>query len=144
MPTLEEIRERFAADRFATQAAGAEIVEARPGWAVCRMALRPEHLNANGVPMGGAVFTLADFAFAVAANAFAEGATVAQQVSITFLAAAKGSSLTAEAKCLRAGRRASLYEVRVTDDADTYVAHMTGNGFAVGAFRKPGEAKENP
>ena len=88
MPELNEIRSRFAGDRFATEAAGAAIREAEPGRAVCVMPIRPVHLNANSVPMGGAVFTLADFAFAVAANGFSDRITVTQQVSVSFLSAA--------------------------------------------------------
>ena len=78
MPTLEEIRERFQKDIYATETTGVEIVEAKPGRALCKLTLRPEHMNANGVPMGGAIFTLADFACAVASNAFSEGITVSQ------------------------------------------------------------------
>lgn len=116
MPELNEIRSRFAGDRFATEAAGAAIREAEPGRAVCVMPIRPVHLNANSVPMGGAVFTLADFAFAVAANGFSDRITVTQQVSVSFLSAARGSTLIAEARCLKAGRTTCLYAVEVTDD----------------------------
>lgn len=90
MPTLEEIRATFAADRFATEAAGCEIRLAEPGHAICAMTLHPHHLNAAGTPQGGAIFTVADFAFAVAVNAFAEQVTVSLQHGITFLAPARG------------------------------------------------------
>ena len=90
MPTLEQIRDTFAADRFATDAAGCEIRLAEPGHAICAMTLQPHHLNAAGTPQGGAIFTLADFAFAVAVNAYAETVTVSLQHDITFLSPAKG------------------------------------------------------
>ena len=89
-------------------------------------------MNANGTPMGGAIFTLADFAFAVAANGFAERVTVSQHASVTFLAPAKGKELRAEATCLKAGRTLCLYEVRITDELGVCVAHVTVNGFTVG------------
>lgn len=129
MPTLEEIRTRFTGDRYAVETTGVKIVEAEPGRAVCALALRPELLNANGVPMGGALFTLADFTFAVASNAYSEAIIVSQHISMTFLAPAKGQTLTAEAVCLKAGRRTCLYQVTITDDAGVFVAHMTVNGF---------------
>jgi len=132
MPTLDELKERFAADRFATELAGAEIQTAEPRHAVCTLALRPAHCNAAGIPMGGAVFTLADFAFAVAANGFAETVTVSQSADVHFLAPARGRTLTAEARCLRAGRTVSLYTVDVTDDQGVYVAHIAITGFTVG------------
>lgn len=129
MPTLEEIRATFAADRFATQASGCEIRLAEPGHALCAMALQPHHLNAAGMPQGGALFTVADFAFAVAVNAFAEYVTVSLQHSITFLAPARGKEILAEAHCVRSGRSTCYYTVTITDELGTAVAQMTVNGF---------------
>lgn len=131
MPGIEELAERFRKDRFATEIAGAEIREAGPGWALCAMPLQPFHLNANQVPMGGAVFTLADFAYAVAANGFSSKTYVTQQMAITFLAPAKGKVLLAEARSIKDGRATCLYEVRVRDELGTAVAYATVNGFAV-------------
>ncbi len=130
MPTMEELTKRFHEDRFAAQA-GVEIREAEPGRALCAMPLRPCHMNANNTPMGGAIFTLADFAYAVASNGFTDKIIVSQQVAITFLAPAKGTELLAEAKCLKSGRTTCLYEVDVRDELGTYVAHATVNGFTV-------------
>ena len=130
MPAMEELNERFRADRFAAQA-GVEIREAEPGRALCAMPLRPCHMNANGAPMGGAIFTLADFAYAVASNGFTDRIIVSQQVAITFLAPARGTELLAEAKCLKSGRTPCLYAVDVRDELGTYVAHATVNGFTV-------------
>ena len=129
MPTLEELRKAFAADRFATEAAGAEIQLAEPGHAICTMQLRPVHLNAAGTPQGGAIFTVADFAFAVAANGFAERISVSLQHDITYFAPAKGKTILAEARCVRAGRSTCFYTVDVTDELGTRVALMTVNGF---------------
>ena len=131
MPTLEELKARFQSDCFAAKVLGAEIREAEPGRALCAVRLRPEHMNANHTPMGGAIFTLADFAFAVAANGFAERVTVSQAVSITFLSPARGGELLAQARCLKAGRTTCLYEVEVTDELGTYVAQASVNGFTV-------------
>ena len=129
MPTLEQIRDTFAADRFATDAAGCEIRLAEPGHAICAMTLQPHHLNAAGTPQGGAIFTLADFAFAVAVNVYAETVTVSLQHDITFLSPAKGSEVIAEAKRIRSGRSTCFYTVSVTDDLGSAVANMTVNGF---------------
>lgn len=135
MPDLEQIRARFASDRFAVEAAGAVIDTAEPGHAVCSMPIRPIHLNANSVPMGGAVFTLADFAFAVAANGHSPYTTVTQQVSVNFLSAARGKSLIAEATCLKAGRTTCLYAVTVTDELGTQVSYLTVTGYTL----RPGQ-----
>ena len=131
MPTIEELTARFQADRFATEAAGIVIREAEPGRALCAMKLHPCHMNANNVPMGGAVFTLADFAYAVASNGFTDKISVTQHVSLTFLSPAKGTELLAEARSLKDGRTTCLYEVDVRDELGTYVAHAAVNGFTV-------------
>lgn len=130
MPTIEELTERFQSDKFAGLA-GIEIREAEPGRAVCAMPLRPCHMNANHTPMGGAICTLADFAYGVASNGFTDKIIVSQQLSITFLAPSKGSELLAEARCLKSGRSTCLYAVDVRDELGTYVAHATVNGFVV-------------
>ena len=129
MPTLDQIRACFSGDRFAADTVGVHIDVAEPGRSVCTLPIRPALLNANSVPMGGAIFTLADFAFAVAANGHSARLTVTQQVSVTFLAASRGGVLTAEARCLKAGRTTCLYAVDVTDDLGAPVAHLTINGF---------------
>lgn len=132
MSALEEIRSRFQNDHFATDATGIVIDSAEPGKAVCSLVLEEKHMNENNVPMGGAIFTLADIACAVAANGYSEKKTVSQQASITFLAPAKGKRLLAEASCLRSGRTTALYMVDVRDELGTYVAHATINAYVIG------------
>ena len=104
MPTLEEIKATFAADRFATEVVGVEIQSAEPGHAVCALKLRPELMNAAGIPQGGAIFTLADFTFAVSANAYSDRISVSMQHDITYFAPARGKTLLAESRCVRCGR----------------------------------------
>lgn len=131
MSTIDEIRRRFKNDHFAMETTGITIDSAEPGKAVCSLTLEERHMNENKVPMGGAVFTLADFACAIAANGYSDKKTVSQQVSITFLSPAKGIRLTAEAACLREGRTTALYTVDIRDEMDTYVAHATVNGYVI-------------
>ena len=119
MPTLEEIRAFFAADRFATETVGVEIVAAEPGHAVCALRLGPGHRNAAGMPQGGAV----------SANAFSDRISVSMQHDITYLTASRGSVLYADSRCVRCGRTTCFYTVEVTDDLGVHVAHMTVNGF---------------
>lgn len=126
---LDRIRERFSHDRFAT-INGAFIEEVAQGYARCSMQLTDDHKNALGAVMGGAIFTLADFTFAVATN-WEENPVVSLNASITFLGKAKGNTLIAEAKKIKAGRRTCYYIVEITDELGSQVAHMTSNGFAV-------------
>ena len=131
MSALEEIRDRFKNDHYATDATGIVIDLAEPGRAVCSLTLEKRHMNENNVPMGGAVFTLADFVCAIAANGYSERKTVSQNVSITFLAPAKGKRLIAEASCLREGRTIALYTADVRDELGTYVAHAVLNAYVL-------------
>ena len=131
MSALEEIRNRFKNDHFAMETTGIVIDLAEPGKAVCSMVLEERHMNENNVPMGGAVFTLADFVCAVAANGYSERKTVSQNVSITFLSPAKGKRLIAEASCLREGRTTALYAADVRDELGTYVAHAVLNAYVI-------------
>ena len=127
---LSHLKEKFVNDLFVSQGLEAVIDEASYGYAKCSMEIQPRHCNALGIPMGGAVFTLADFAFAVAANQ--EGRDVATQASqITFLKPAKGKYLTAIANQVKDGKRICFYEVKVTDDLGNDVAFVTINGYVV-------------
>ena len=127
---LNQLKEKFIHDLFVADGLGAVIEEASYGYARCSMEIQPRHCNALGIPMGGAVFTLADFAFAVAANQ--EGRDVVTQASqVTFLKAARGKYLTAEARPVKDGKRVCFYEVKVTDDLGTEVAFVTVNGYVI-------------
>jgi len=79
--------------------------------------------------MGGAIYTLADFAFAVASNGFSQRAVVSVSCSISYLAAARGETLTAEARRVKEGRSTAFYTVDVADDTGAKVAVMTVTGF---------------
>ena len=127
MMSLEEAREFFSGDRFATEN-GMEIVERDADHAVTAMTLARRHLNANGGIMGGAIFTLADFAFAALINDRNRKA-VAQQVSINFLSAPKGSRLVATSHYRRNGRSSCVVVVDVADDTGRDVAQFVGLGF---------------
>lgn len=127
--TLDEVRERFSHDRFAT-ANGAVIDAIGEGYAKCSIELNDTHRNALGAVMGGAIFTLADFAFAVASN-WNKNPQVSLNASISFLGKAKGGRLIAEAQKIKEGRKTCYYEVMIRDELGNQVAHMTSNGFAV-------------
>ena len=61
------MKEFLKNDRFA-EMVGVELLEVERGYAKARMLLTPYHMNAVGVCQGGALFTLADLAFAAVAN----------------------------------------------------------------------------
>ena len=125
--TIDQARAYFEGDRFAVEN-GMSIDALGENWSECSVTLAARHRNANGGVMGGAIFTLADFAFAAAANNV-HRPTVAQQVSVNFLNGAKGTRLIARASCRKNGRASCVYNVDVRDDQGRDVAQMVFTGF---------------
>ena len=125
---LKWARETFANDRFATEAAGVIIEEAGDKVCRCSMKITPIHKNAAGGVMGGAIFTLADLTFAVAAN-FGGRMTVSISSNISFIGVCKGETLLSTAKCIKSGRSTCFYEIEVNDDLGNKVAIVTITGF---------------
>lgn len=123
--SLEQVQRIFSNDRFATETTGCRVVEAGPGHAVCELDVCERHLNEKGGVMGGAIFTLADFACAVASNV-GEEPTVSVAFSIQYLNAVKGKRLIATADAQKNGRTLGFYDCMVRDDLGRDIAHVTG------------------
>jgi len=126
MKSIEEIREFFSKDRYATDS-GAVIEEVGEKYSKCSIVLNEMHRNAVGGVMGAVYYTLADFAFAVATNAEVPG-TVSLDASMSFLRSCKGTKLICEAKCIRDGKTTCYYEMPITDENGTLLTmvHITG------------------
>lgn len=122
--TPAEMRRFFLRDRFA-RGAGMRLEEVRPGYARTRMTVSDRHLNAVDVAQGGAIFTLADLAFAACCNSHGTVA-VAVNVSIQFVRAGRKGTLVAEAHEASVSPRLSSVDVRVTDRTGALVAIFTG------------------
>ncbi|MDR1537025.1 MAG: PaaI family thioesterase [Clostridiales bacterium] len=132
---LEKIRKFFKADKFAANA-GVIIEEVSEDRVKCSLEITPEHFNVGGMVQGGAIFTLADFTFAVHSNLKKicgedVGLTVAQSCAISFLKSARGKKLESVSTCLSRGRNISVYRIFVSDDLGSPIAEMHGNGFTV-------------
>lgn len=121
------INEFLQGDRFASLA-GVELVEAGCGYAKTRMEIRPEHLNGGGVCQGGALFTLADLAFAAATNSHAR-LTLSVTSTINFFKAESRGFLYAEAKEVFSRKRLAGCEVRITNEAGELIATFSGTGY---------------
>ena len=122
--------EFFKGDIFATVTTGIVIEEASDGSSLCRLEIEPRHLNQMKNVMGGAIYTLADFAVAVAANTD-DTTSVSLSGSINYLAPAKGKTLFAKADTVKSGRSVSVYECTVTDELGTKVAYAVFNSFNI-------------
>lgn len=124
---LEDARAYFKGDRFAAEN-GVTLDELGDGFSVCSLTLTERHRNANDAVMGGAVYTLADFAFAAAANN-RHRPTVTQQVSANYFSTSRGARLIARAVCRKDGKRACVYNIDVTDDLGQDIAQFTHTGY---------------
>ena len=121
---LEEIQAFFAQDKYAYEQTGCRIVLAQQGHSMTEMEIGPQHRNGFEAVMGGAIFTLADYALAVACN-IGEEPTVSVSNTIEFLSSTKGTKLTAECFADRSGRNLGFYTVKVRDDLGKDIAVMT-------------------
>ncbi len=129
MKPSEETRRLFQNDRFATDN-GAVIDEVDDSYAKCSLKIEDRHRNAMGAVMGGVYFTLADFALAVASN-WEKMGNVSLNSEITYLTAAKGERLIAEAVCVKKGKTTSYYRIDVKDDLGNLTAAVTATTFCV-------------
>ena len=120
---LKALQEMYKKDRFATNA-GCKIVEATSDKVVCEMPISDGLLNALGTVMGGAIFTLADFTFAVASN-LSGVASVAIESNIRFYSATKGTKLVATCTTDKEGRSLGYYTVEINDDLGKKIAGYT-------------------
>ncbi|ALT68157.1 PaaI family thioesterase [Methanobrevibacter millerae] len=125
--SIEEAREFFKGDKFATNL-GVSLEKLDEDSCECSLELNDGHKNAVGGVMGGVMFTLADFAFAVLSNNL-HSPTVAQQVSVNYLSAPKGNKLIARAVCKKNGRSSSIINVDVSDDTGRDIVQFVGTGF---------------
>ncbi len=126
-PDLEAIKRHFAQDHFAATS-GIEILELQQGFARTALKVEERHLNSVGIAQGGAIFTLADLAFAMACNSSGQVA-VAINTTLSFLRPTPGGSLVAEATEVSRSRRISTCTVRVLDESERLVALFQGTAY---------------
>ena len=116
-----------AADRFCVHN-NIRLLRAADGSSEAELVVTDDSLNAGGVVQGGAIFTLADFAFAVACNN-AHRPSVAQQASLNFLNASRGKRLISTAYCVKNGRSSCVYRIEIKDDLGKDIAQAMFTGF---------------
>jgi len=121
---MQAIRDFFKRDRFAEHS-GIELLEIGEGRAKAQMPIQDCHRNGVNLVHGGAIFTLADLAFAAASNSHGTVA-VAINAAIWFVKAARDGVLYAEAKEVSRNPKLAVYAIEVTDDAGDLVARFEG------------------
>ncbi len=127
----EKAKQFFAADLYATEVTGIEIIYVEENYARCELSIDKRHRNAVGAIMGGVIFTLADFCFAVAVNTV-EVSAVTLSSNINFMNSSRGNKLIAEAKCVKSGRKNCFCNISISDELGTAVAEVTTVGSRIG------------
>jgi acyl-CoA thioesterase len=122
--SLDELREYFAGDLFATECLGATLDEWSPGKAVCSMEILSRHLNGQGFLCGGVIMAIADFALAVCGNAN-QVPCCSVNHTVDMMSRVKGKRLIATAtECESEHEGFSFYRIDIYDELGTYVSRM--------------------
>ncbi len=121
---MQTLKEFFKNDRFAA-ANGIELMEVSAGRARVKMEITENHLNGVNIVHGGAIFTLADLAFAAASNSHGTVA-VAINASIWYVKAAMEGTLFAEAREVSMNPKLATYTIEVTDQTGELIASFQG------------------
>ena len=127
----EETRRLIRSDPFCETLA-IELVELEPGYARTELSITDGLLNFHGTPHGGAIYSLADAAFAAASNSHGETA-FALETNISYLGTVEsGETLAATAEETHGSRRTAEYEVVVFDESDDRIATFRGRVYRPG------------
>lgn len=136
MYSLDELKNFFKNDLFAMNQLNACILEAKDDFAKCSFKVMPFHKNAMDVVMGGALFTLADFTFAVATNQHEEYYTVSTTANTSFLNPGKGEEIFAEAIKIRDGKTVCFYDVNIYNEKSILIAKVNISGTHIRKMNK--------
>lgn len=120
-------KEFFDKDRYAAFS-GVELMEVRPGYAKAKMEIKNMHLNAGNVVQGGAIFTLADLAFAASVNAYGNLA-MSVETSIRFFKGVGSGILFAESKMIHLHKKLATFQVVVSNELDEEIALFTATAY---------------
>ena len=116
----KKIKEYFLNDKYA-ELVGIKIVDVKEGYCKAEMEVLPKHLNAAGTIQGGALFTLADLAVAVAANTRGQLA-LSIQASISFIKGISKGKVYAVATEVCEAKKIGNYEVKIKDENGDTIA----------------------
>lgn len=125
----------FEGDNFAAMLGISQVEATCDGCGVVVMPFEEKHQNRMSAAHGGAIFTLADMAFAAACKNLGIHA-VTSQSSISYLAPGLVSPLRAEARPVRIGRHLAIFDVVVSDGSGRAIAKALMTGYIHGPLDK--------
>lgn len=126
---MSNIADRLHKDRL-VKLLGIEIVDESERFPVCRLKVEDKHLNGVDYTQGGALFTLADYAFAIASNTDGRVSLGISTAMNFHKATKKGDVLSTVTKEISKTNRLSVYEVKIFCKSEL-VASFTGTAYKV-------------
>jgi acyl-CoA thioesterase len=130
MADFEKIKNFLNSEDKFCNFCGIRLTEVGDGYAEAVLTIDENKLNGRKVVQGGAIMTLADFAFAGAVNG--SGVTgVSLNCSANFLRPGSGKFLRAVCRRVNQGKKTALYVSEVFNDAEQLVATMNITGFII-------------
>jgi len=124
-PRMRHMMDEVTLGSPVARALGITLVSASPERTILRMPFQPANITFEDAVHGGVIATFIDIA---AAAGFVAGAPddmaggVTSNMSISYLSAARGVDLLAEAHVLRRGKRQIATDVTVTDPSGRLIA----------------------
>lgn len=119
--TFEAIRKRVKEEPYAKKM-GIRLLEVDDGRALVEMEFTEDMENIFGMAHGGAIFSLIDEAFEVAANSHGT-VSVALSMTVNYVSGPKkGDRLLAEARKVNRSKRVGTYEIRVNTGGGDLIA----------------------
>ncbi|WP_085992294.1 hotdog fold thioesterase [Oceanobacillus senegalensis] len=111
----KEILHKLKKDRYA-EFLGIEIVDFSAGGATVQLKIEDHMLNAHATVHGGVLYTLADFAFALACNSYGK-TSVGLSTTTHFMKSAEvGDIITARAMEVKRNHRTGFYRIVVESE----------------------------
>ncbi len=128
---LKKIKSFFETkDRF-SKLLGFEIVDINTGYAKVEVEVKDKYLNGANVIHGGFLFSLADYAFALASNS-RNNLSLAINANIIFHKAISSGKIYAEAKEIKDGKKIASYEIKIYENEKIIIATFTGTVYRKG------------
>jgi acyl-CoA thioesterase len=127
MSLPQQVVDRMMSKDYFSQWLGIEVLEIKDGYCKLKMIVREEMLNGFGILHGGISFSLADSAFAFAANSYGR-LSVSISSSISYPKPARTDDiLIAEATELTLSNRTATYDIRVyNEESEDTIALFRG------------------
>lgn len=114
-------------DKFATYN-GIELLDCKPGYAKAQVKIEPHHLNGADVVHGGLLFTLADFAFAAAVNAYGK-VTLSVSNTITYFNKSSQGLIYAEAIETSRSNKLAHCDINIKHTSGMLLANFKGTAY---------------